>query len=552
MLSVRYLPAMSSPATSRSSRPPSRWITAVATAVDWAVRHDTAVALALCLLVCARLAQILGQDFNWDLRNYHFYGAYALLHGRWAIDIAPAQVQTWLNPLPYVPFYLAVQHLPPIVTSILFGLTAAPAPWLCYLITRDALVPLPRLSRAIAGTAAMIIALSGSIFREEIGTSFNDVLTAIPLLTAAWLVVRAFRAGGLRRTDGLLIGLAIGLAVGAKLTNLVYAIAITGAVLLLWRPFGLRPHHALLAALGGAAGFLLLAGWPAWELWTRYGNPLFPFYNAIFQSPWYPAENFADARFLPTGPLDALLYPLYEALGWLRTSEVKFRDPRQLAAFPVVVFFLVLGATRRRHLPPAAWPALFLSLLLALGFALWVGLFAVQRYSAPLELWSACLICVAVAAAFPRLGPMVLLLAAETVAILLWTIPADEGRLRVHRDWFAVQVPEEIAAQPTLHVIASGGDPVSYLIPFFPPEHRFVRVVANFPILETRFRDDILAEIASHPGQLRSLVLPGAAAELDGALALVGLERSGEPCLPIATRLETFESCPVRRLAPQN
>lgn len=523
----------------------------MATVVDWTVRHDTAVTLALCVLVCARLAQILGQDFNWDLRNYHFYGAYALLHGRWAIDIAPAQVQTWLNPLPYVPFYLAVQHLPPLLTSVVFGITAAPAPWLCYLITRDALGPLPRLSRAVAGAAAMIIALDGSIFREEIGTSFNDILTAIPLLAATWLVVRAFRAGGLTGTAGGLIGIAIGIAVGAKLTSLVYAIAIAGAMLVLWGPLRLRLRHVLLAALGGTAGFLLLAGWPAWELWTRYGNPLFPFYNAIFHSPWYPVENFADTRFLPTNPLDALLYPLYQALGWLRTSEVAFRDPRQLAAFPVVLFFLILGATRRGRLPPAAWPALFISLLLALGFALWVGLFAVQRYSAPLELLSGTLICLAVAAAVPRLGPMALLLAAETVAILLWTVPADEGRLRVHRDWFAVQVPPEIAEQPVLHVIASGGDPVSYIIPFFPPEHSFLRIVANFPILETRFRAEILARIAAHSGPLRSLVLPGAAAELDSALAGVGLERSGDPCLPIATRLETFESCPLRRLPPQ-
>ena len=52
--------------------------------------------LALAFLVLAPfafglLALYLGQDGNWDLRNYHWYNAYAFLNGRYAIDILPSQ-----------------------------------------------------------------------------------------------------------------------------------------------------------------------------------------------------------------------------------------------------------------------------------------------------------------------------------------------------------------------------------------------------------------------------------------------------------------------------
>src|SRR5262245_18527904 len=39
-------------------------------------------------------AILLGKEMNWDLLNYHFYNGYALLHGRFALDLAPAQAQT--------------------------------------------------------------------------------------------------------------------------------------------------------------------------------------------------------------------------------------------------------------------------------------------------------------------------------------------------------------------------------------------------------------------------------------------------------------------------
>src|SRR5216684_6328016 len=47
-----------------------------------------------------------GEDINWDWRNYHEYGAFALLNGRFDVDVAPGGLQTFLNPVAYLPAYL--------------------------------------------------------------------------------------------------------------------------------------------------------------------------------------------------------------------------------------------------------------------------------------------------------------------------------------------------------------------------------------------------------------------------------------------------------------
>ena len=63
----------------------------------------------------------LGKENGFDLRNYHYYVVYALFNDRIHFDYAPAQLQSYLNPLSFVPFYLMANHLEPAVTGFLMG-----------------------------------------------------------------------------------------------------------------------------------------------------------------------------------------------------------------------------------------------------------------------------------------------------------------------------------------------------------------------------------------------------------------------------------------------
>jgi hypothetical protein len=58
---------------------------------------------------------VLGQDVNYDLRNYHFYNAYALLNSREEIDLLPGQLQSFHNPLLDLPALSLDRQLAPVV-----------------------------------------------------------------------------------------------------------------------------------------------------------------------------------------------------------------------------------------------------------------------------------------------------------------------------------------------------------------------------------------------------------------------------------------------------
>src|ERR1700679_1718692 len=77
--------------------------------------------LALAPVFFGMLALLLGQDANWDLRNYHWYNAYALLNGRYGFDLLPSQTPYFYNPILDVPFYLLATHVPAMVAGFVLG-----------------------------------------------------------------------------------------------------------------------------------------------------------------------------------------------------------------------------------------------------------------------------------------------------------------------------------------------------------------------------------------------------------------------------------------------
>ena len=49
---------------------------------------------------------ILGQDFNWDLQNYHLYIPITYYEGSFDYDTAPAGIQSYFNIITCLPAYL--------------------------------------------------------------------------------------------------------------------------------------------------------------------------------------------------------------------------------------------------------------------------------------------------------------------------------------------------------------------------------------------------------------------------------------------------------------
>src|SRR5512145_311444 len=89
------------------------------------------------VLLGAALSWTLGQDVNWDLRNYHFYNPYQLIDGRFDRDFQVAGLQTFFNPALDLPFYVAVRvlALPPLAVGLGLGAFHGIALWVVHRLT---------------------------------------------------------------------------------------------------------------------------------------------------------------------------------------------------------------------------------------------------------------------------------------------------------------------------------------------------------------------------------------------------------------------------------
>src|SRR5688572_20421562 len=89
--------------------------------IDATLRRVVIALFVLVPVAFGVLVQVFGQDANWDLRNYHWYDAYAVLTGRHDLDMGVAQTPTYYNPALDIPFYLAAQTLPARLFGFLVG-----------------------------------------------------------------------------------------------------------------------------------------------------------------------------------------------------------------------------------------------------------------------------------------------------------------------------------------------------------------------------------------------------------------------------------------------
>jgi hypothetical protein len=167
------------------------------------------------VIVCSLLAGALytfatGEDVSWDWQNYHEYNVWAVLNGRYGIDAVPPGFQSYFNPAIYVPIYYLRHFVPSpyglMIIGAIHGLNLA----LIHILTR---VALREAATFAAVASAVIIAAFGPMTLSETGSSFSDVLLALPVVGGFVLILAADRSPAL---NYLLAGFLIGAAVDSN------------------------------------------------------------------------------------------------------------------------------------------------------------------------------------------------------------------------------------------------------------------------------------------------------------------------------------------------
>jgi hypothetical protein len=433
-------------------------------------------------------------------------------------DMAPAQTPTFYNPLLDVPFFLAAQVLPGRLLSFLLGLIQGCNFVLLFFLARRAL----RLPQGPAGVwVAAGIALAGLLGGGHfglIGTTFYDNILSLLILGAMLMVISAadlLLHGPMRLALARVFaaGALVGLAVGLKLPSQVFAVGVCFGLLFVPGPFTRRFRLSFVCGLGIVAGFIVTGGWWLWRMWQEFANPLFPYMNHVFRSPWALAEDYRDTRFLPETLAEVLTFPFRFALDSKIASEIAFTDWRIAVACAVLLITAALAAAGRTGAVASAqgFALRYLAAAAALAYAVWLAIFAIYRYIMPLEMLAPLLI-VAAVAAWPFSGRIRAAIGAAL--LLLVTLTA-----RTYEDWtripwgpglggpvVRVEVPP-IEAPADMLILMTGLAPTSFVIPAFPGEIAFLRPVSYLagPSHDTRFIAVMKARITAHGGALLAL-----------------------------------------------
>lgn len=529
-----------------------------------APRFAWAAVLLACVAGAGLRSVMLGKDANWDLKNYHWYDVWALFHGRHGLDVAPAQLQTWHNPLADVPFCFLVNALSdPRWVAFWMALPVAIAGFFL-LRTLAVLYPFDRAraNGALWIGAAWVVGITGAAGAATWGTTMNEWPPAALTMAAIWVAVRAAVQGAGGTVEGrrahlrafALAGFLVGCAVGVKLTYAVFAFGFLVACL----AFGsVRERFARAVVAGGfaALGFLACYGWWGWILWRDFANPFFPYFNGLFRSPWWEPIDFFDRNFGPRDWRQWIFFPWYFAQRSLLVSEVSFRDWR--LATLLALALLAWLASRVRNLrenpnapPPAPEPEsrgwVLVSVFTLASYVAWIKLYGIYRYLVPLELVSGALIVGCVMYVFPRGRVQVAIVLVLAVLLVGTTRPGSWGRVAFGDRYFDVAPP---AIPSDSLVILGYRHPLAYAAPFFTPGVRFVSPVNNFLDLGQRNRLARAADeaIRGHRGPRWFLSYKVRTPHDARTLAYFGLALEEAGCLVVPSSFDEdhLRLCPV-------
>ena len=521
-----------------------------------------------CFLLGGLYSWLNGQDANWDLLNYHLYNAFAFLHGRFTTDIMPAGIHTFLNPLLDIPLYLFIHYFNahPQLISFVQGFWGGGVGFVLYKICR---LVFQEEKTALSSILALAIGITGSAFLTQVGLSYNEVQMAFFLCTSLYLLLLFIVEKPDHPRWAFLAAFIAGAAGGFKYTAAPFILGLPAAFFINVRRYKKPGKSILLFALGGLCGFLLTNGYFMWQLYHAFGNPLFPFFNSVFQSPYFDPVNFEEIRFYPKSTLQWLFYPFFWVFPnhWV-VSEAIIADPRlasaQLAVFALLpTLFFNRTSTRTKMLIKT------LLVFSVISFIVWMNVYGILRYLVTLELLSGILVILALRQ-FLSLRNTTIVALCLLVFVGHITLYPNLGRERFFPHAIELNPSPQIEENSLVLLI---GSPLSFIAPFLPKSTRFIggiklpvskypreywsKATQRYPMTKLyyayHFEQPVKQALDRHTGPIYLLTSPWEAMMDPVFLEPLGLKEGKEPCQKFDSNINLyvrdFVLCPLEKIS---
>lgn len=430
------------------------------------------------------LSIYFGKELCWDLANYHFYNPYALLHRRNNIDLWPTNfIHQYLNPTLDLLTYFLITKTPPLFAEFYLGALHGINFWLLFLIAERFI---DHQYKILTALLIALLGMYGPTVLPGIGSFQNDNLICLFVLSSLLLFLDTTKTPTRNHTSRILLsGLLLGCGVGLKFTAGIYVIGL--GVTFFFLPFTFKHNIQLLItwSIAVAVGICLTSGYWMWHLWTQYHNPIFPFLNHLFHSPFFIADNWRDTRFLPTGLLQTFFYPFY--FSWDgRIADASFQDFRYLFVYVLLVItFVVTVIQRNQSHNKMQTMTKSLIVFFIISYIVWQSYFSIARYLAPLEMLAPLMIYLLVTHLIPSHHYRIIVISFLFMTLALAMRPTKMIRARWYQtDFFNIQLPTVVSDTPAATVLIAlpayalerDPRPQSYLIPYFPARWQFIGI----------------------------------------------------------------------------
>ena len=445
-------------------------------------------------MVVGLVSIYLGQDFSWDLRNYHFYNPYMLLTGRINYDILPAQIQTFFNPLMDIPFFIAIYYLkvPPVICGFFWGGLHGLNLWLVHLIVYFSLHKISSIKRHLLGFLAALTGLGGAAYFSEIGTTLGDSTSSLFVLSSLLIFVHNLSLFPQLTLRAIILGgLILGLGTGLKFTTAIYGITLIIAINFINKNLKEKLYNTIIFITAMASGFLITAGYWMFLMWYNFRNPFFPFFNSFFKSLYMITDvDFKDTRFLPKDIWQKLFYPFYFTRKQALVSELEFRDFRLAIAYVLVTIFflfLVIKFIQRIKVTPqipdnSITNLSIISLIITFyitAYLIWLNQFSIYRYVVVLELLTPVLTILIIGFICQNTKVLIFLSTILFTVMVVNVIPLDWGRVKWTSSYLDINPKSLVQYENSVVILSESIDSSAYLVPYFPTSTKFVRINSN-------------------------------------------------------------------------
>ena len=422
----------------------------------------------------------LGQDRNFDLANYHLYNAYAFINNKLDQDFAAAALQTYLNPLLDVPYYLMSTHFKPQFAGFLMGLMQGLAFLFILLIAKQ------YQDKLIQKKQFIIFAFAGILtpqYLAQLGNTMGDNITSIFNLASLSLIII-----GINQSRDQIIpikyvifsGLLIGLSTGLKLTNGPLALASAITFLLIDPKNNIK--NSIYFSFFVLLGIFIAGGFWFLKMWSTWHNPVFPFYGNIFPNEFINSNFFSND---PSGQKkiwESLLWPFISSFNAIKAGRGALHQlycPTIYILFISILIIKIQSFYTQKNKLFINKKEKFLILFSLLSYVISIKVFNVERYLISIELIAPLLTYICL----KQLTRKELAWKCSKKILFIFTliILLDGSGKLGHSAWssksFNAQIPEISAPKETAVLMTDDvTSPVSWIVTLFPKEISFIRI----------------------------------------------------------------------------